>query len=214
LSRDLISGFSCWQEEQPVRRRGLVVIGASGSGKSYLLALLRQALSNFPEIEFPIRLTTRPARSDDSPLENRTVNIAELDALSSADRVFMRWEKRIEPNRRESYAFLRSNVPFVILGGNDELISNRASVQPDPDVLDELLKIAVVCDARVRAERLLRRSPQLNANPDELKTRLSSTPSEVLDVCDFVLDNTDGFVETDVARIKEFALYPSDERTV
>lgn len=118
----------------------------------------------------------------------------------------MRWEKRIGAERREAYAFLQPCVSTAILGGNDELISNRESISPNQKILDEFFKIAVVCDPQVRRERLVRRSPQLAEVPEELKTRLEPSPDEVIEACDLVLDNTEGFKPEEIDRIKKLAL--------
>lgn len=212
MQRKVLSDFSPQKLDEDIPCKGVVIVGASGSGKSSFLSLIRRALGGCPGVEFPVRLTTRRARPDDSPLENQTIRIDELNALTSADKILLRWEKRIGSDRRETYAFLRSTASVVILGGNDELISNSASIQPNAAVLDQLLKIAVVCDPAVRARRLLERSPELSANTDELETRLSVTPSSVLDICDFIVDNTEGFTDTDVVKVQEVVVAISTNR--
>jgi ribose 1,5-bisphosphokinase PhnN len=207
-----ISGLSSGITDLYGESCGIVVVGASGAGKSSLLALLRNTLSGFSEIEFPVRLTTRAPRRDDSPLENCSVDPLYLDALVESDELLLRWEKRITPDHGEFYAFKRTASPLVVMGGNDELITNRASIRPDKDILNMLVKIAVICDPNVRATRLLRRSPELRQARDELQTRLSSTPTDVLEMCEVIIDNTEGFDEAEVKAIADFAIALSKNR--
>lgn len=176
-------------------------MGGSCSGKSTVLAALREHFRGVQGVVFPTRLTTRPARIDDKPWENRPVSPALLNRYESQGRLLMRWTKPIPGQGEEHYAFCATTGGFIVLGGNDALVTNSESIRPSPRVLDHLIKVLIFASPTVRAERIRRRSPQILDRPAERRTRLRDDSVQLRSRVDYVYDNNADTTPLDVSEL-------------
>ncbi|MET8907602.1 hypothetical protein [Micromonospora sp. NPDC004551] len=123
--------------------------------------------------------------------ENVAVTSDELDDLERSRRILFRWQKVMGEGISAHYAFEKPAAPFAVLGGNDALLMNRGSIRPAPNQLDGYFKVLVFAPAAVRAERLLRRSPELADCAGEWQARIEDNQSVLRPMVDMVLVNID-----------------------
>ncbi|MEH1098027.1 hypothetical protein [Micromonospora sp. CPCC 205561] len=173
-------------------RRGVVLVGGSGAGKSTILRALRDHFSWAPEIAFPRRFVTRMPRADDVSEENVSVTEQELDDLERIGHILLRWRKELSADAAAHYAFERLHATFAVLGGNDALLADGAKIRPSPQALDGYLRVLVSAPVEVRYERLSRRSPELNRHSDEWRVRMTDNEPALRLKVDMVVANSGG----------------------
>jgi ribose 1,5-bisphosphokinase PhnN len=166
----------------------VVIVGASGTGKSTLTGVLRAARCG--AVEVPRRLVTRAARVDDIAAENQHVSRAEFEQLARAGELGLRWIRRMEGGREEHYGFAPvSPRRLPIYSGNNALFEHPASIEP-AGVLAQALFLGVVAPDALRAERLMRRSPEhWRRLPEELAHRLAERAEAVEAHVHLVVEN-------------------------
>lgn len=184
-----------------MRYQGVLLVGGSGAGKSTVRSLLRRRFADADDIAFPRRFVTRAARADDDPEENVVVTEQQLDEFEHAERILFRWTKKLGTDRVAHYAFERSGVPFVVLGGNDALLLDETKVRPFPNPVKAYLRVLVSASPEIRRKRLSRRSPELAQNGDELQVRLADNESRLRPMVDLIINNSGGDPERNATEL-------------
>jgi ribose 1,5-bisphosphokinase PhnN len=160
-SADEISKALLHYFESP--KNGYIVVGHSGSGKSLFISYLREFANKYdPEsvylpLDFPRRVTTRPARQDDSPEDTRSIGKTEFVRMEEAKEFILTWEKRISDSHVERYAIESptANV-FPVISGNNalaEFIWRSGEAR-------NFIIVNMVTQRSIREARISERSPE------------------------------------------------------
>jgi ribose 1,5-bisphosphokinase PhnN len=182
----------------------VVVVGASGSGKTSILRELRGLL---PHHDFciPPRFTARLPRSDDEPAENKTVSPDEFDQMKQDGRLALWWSKRLSDGARVHYGFGPTVAgPMPIYSCNDAIIIDSDTLGPEPKWISKSLVVQITVPWAQRKNRLLARNPELEARPEELKTRLRDLDDLVSQNAELVVLNACGKIHLATSALAEF----------
>ena len=183
-----------------VIHRGIVLLGASGAGKTTLIAALHSALAQVDGISIPTRLTTRKARADDLDWENTSVSRAQLDDLEISGALLMRWQKRLSEDWVEDYAFGRQDGANLVLGANNALLLDPRNSEALL-AIDGMVRILVTCRSELRLARLARRSPHILQDAKEWLARSEDGSSQLLSKVHCVIENNDEGIERCLVQI-------------
>lgn len=170
---------------------GLLIVGPSAAGKTTLYRRLRDHFHN-EAVDFPMRITTRPVRHDDSPDEQRSVTPSVFRSLIHEDKLWCWWTKEIPFDDDVRYGFEHPAQNKCVLAANSDILLHPDLVLPTPDLLKSFKKVLVTCDPSIRRERLMSRSPELVYHPNELSKRLKDDTQALKGQADFILDASNG----------------------
>ena len=174
----------------PEAIRAVVLVGSSASGKSTMIRAIRDSdLVLRHRVVVPGRYITRTPRPDDIHGENIHVSDKEFDDLVRRGGIRVHWTKRIG-TRHERYGFPSITGSLLpVYSGNNALLIRSSCLQP-ANFLDSALVISVYAPPRVRASRLVERSPDLfRERPDYVRSRLNDDGIRVLQLSHLVVDN-------------------------
>lgn len=155
----------------------VVVVGASGTGKSTLVRAVKAA--GLP-VEIPPRFVTRPPRDGDVDGENVFLGPDAFEA--QAGQMAVHWSRVLAPGRVERYGFPRTAPGRLPLYS-----ANNAWPR---DAVPGALLVGIVAPEPVRLARLQQRSAaQWQKAPDELAQRMADPAAAVEAWVDVVISN-------------------------
>lgn len=172
----------------------IIFVGSSSTGKSTLVDVVRDAISQDPElsarVSVPKRVVTRPQRENDNLVENIFITPEAFSAMVEKGKIGLRWIRKMEGTRTESYGFLApESGEMPIYSANNAVINNKESLEP-ADILEKSLIIAVYAPEPVREQRLVTRSPDLVQNkPEEAAYRLADRAINMFPEAHIVVKN-------------------------
>lgn len=185
----------------------IVVVGASGTGKSTLVDAVRASEAAAPAglVDVPHRFVTRPRRDGDSDVENTFLSREEFDRKTAGGVIGLEWVRLMDAGREERYGF-SSVAPgkMPLYSGNNALLTHAGSVRP-ASALANALFIGAYAPEEVREARLWRRSPELwRRSPMELTYRMADRAEAVLSRVHVVVENhgeREQFAREEVVRL-------------
>lgn len=174
---------------------GVCIVGASGSGKSTAVAMLRAMVGD--TVDLPLRYVTRPARSDDDPRENLSLIHSQFEEKWTAGEIFCRWEKPIPGAGTVHYGFATPKRANVLLSGNSDLLTGASTVRPT-DALAFMKYVLLTCEPNTRMNRIASRDPKLRKGSAEWRKRAQDDTTTLVPLCDVVIDTTGGILPPDL----------------
>lgn len=158
----------------PERIDCVVVVGASGVGKSTLVRAVRASALAAPDgpVVVPPRFVTRPPRAGDAEGENVYLGPEEFSARVARGELAVHWTRQLSAGRTERYGFPRTAPGKLPLYS-----ANNA--WPRAAVPNALL-VGVVAPEDLRRARLEARSAeQWRRAPEELAHRMADPAADV-----------------------------------
>src|SRR5262249_34851639 len=120
----------------------VIILGASGTGKSTLLDAVRAAA--LPGVAVPVRFVTRPRREDDAASANVHIGRDEFERRVQAGAIDFHWVRNLDVGREERYGFAPVDAGTLpVYSGNNALYQRRAGVCP-AGALDRALLVGIV----------------------------------------------------------------------
>ena len=162
----------------------VVVVGASGTGKSTLVRAVKDSPLAAPQgpVELVPRFVTRPAREGDAEGENVFLSADAFDALISTDAMAVHWARELAPGRCERYGFARAAEGKLPLYSANNAWPRGA--------LPNALLVGVYAPEALRRQRLERRSAQQwRRAPEELAHRMADPAADVQSWVHLVVHN-------------------------
>lgn len=171
--------------------RYIVVTGASGSGKSSFVALLRALVKNSltlnEVIDFPVRYTTRTARNTEDAVETTNLSRFDFEARVETGLIPIWWQRELTSawHTPEFYGFGNSVAQTQILSANQAFFS-----MPQIRLATVLCQAEIVeirCPDHIRQQRITSRSPEMKVH--EVDARLSEKPGSFYREANYVVEN-------------------------
>jgi ribose 1,5-bisphosphokinase PhnN len=168
----------------PDRVDAVVIVGASGTGKTTLVDVIRDA--RLPDVDVPTRYVTRPPRGGDT-VESVHVTSEQFDDHVRARTIGIHWVRALEAGRVIRYGFRPARPGALpMYSANNAICSAAADLHPGAALAHALL-VGVVAPDALRAQRIRRRSPDLS--PPEVAFRLADRADAIEPHVHLVVDN-------------------------
>jgi ribose 1,5-bisphosphokinase PhnN len=177
----------------------LIIVGSTCSGKTSLVRSLREFYKE--ELIIPLRYITRPQRKNDDLVENQPVPTEVFQGLIADNKIDVWWKRPMEGDRIELYGFETVTNPenkLRIYSANNAILRDKEAHIKNVGTYKVL---AIKADHKARAKRLHKRSPDLK--PEEVEYRLGDDGSDVINMADYVIDNSEVTLEEIFQQTKE-----------
>lgn len=170
--------------------QGVMLIGSSGAGKTTLINALREA--HLPDVDFPIRFTTRPPRLNDDLKENEHIDQSTFEEKVGSSEIGIHWVRSMEEGRKESYGFAQVDERKIsIYSGNNDCIEAITS--------KTTLVLGISALKETREKRLAIRSPDIGEK--ERAYRLQDASEKISSASHLLIMNDEEHQEDSVRDI-------------
>lgn len=177
----------------------LIIVGSTCSGKTSLVRSLREIYKE--DLIIPLRYITRPQRKNDDLVENQPVPTEVFQGLIADNKIDVWWKRPMEGDRIELYGFETVTNPenkLRIYSANNAILRDKEAHIKNVGAYKVL---AIKADHKARVKRLYKRSPDLK--PEEVEYRLGDDGSDVINMADYVIDNSEVTLEEIFQQTKE-----------
>lgn len=192
-----------------MKKRFIVLVGTSGSGKTTIINLLKE---RHPEFFFPSAFTTRQPRPGEVP--GTTYDFISRDAFEQhiEDGTLLEWAIN---HSKEYYGMLRSPVEEALAKG--QIIIREMSIAGLEDTLktdlgDQVYSIFLTPPSlELMKQRIMKRS---HLEEEEIERRMDSSKKEIeaSHICDITVLAEENEVEKIYAQVEDAILTAAGER--